>query len=194
MAELLEKNNVGWSSWTYKKLDDVGSSAYSIPHPAHYAVILKYVQCLTPASTNCIPPSESQSDSIMVQLANNAATEKCTFERDVVWALFGKVSSFALSVNPVSVTIRGGSSTSYALSIEPFGFNGVVNLSVSGLPAGATASFSPPSVRTSGRSALRISTAILTATGSYTLNIAGKTNGTSGSGVRTVAVALAIKR
>jgi len=190
MAKLLTANNIGWNSWTYKKLDDVGSSAYSISHPPNYDAILKYVRCLTPTSTDCRPPSQEQADTIMLQLAKNAATANCTYESAVITALFGDVSSFALSVNPISATVRNGFSTGYALSIEPFGFRGIVRLSVNGLPAGATASFTPSSVRTSGTSVLQISTRAGSTAGIYALTITG----TSSTSKRNVTVPLVIQR
>ena len=53
------------------------------------------------------------------------------------------------------------------------GFNSSVNLSVSGLPAGATASFNPASVTPAGSSTLTITTAGGAVPGTYTLTITG---------------------
>jgi hypothetical protein len=68
------------------------------------------------------------------------------------------------------------------------GFTGTVAFSVTGLPSGATATFSPASVTTSGSTTLSVSTSAATPTGSYTLAI----RGTSGPRVRTVNVTLVV--
>jgi regulation of enolase protein 1 (concanavalin A-like superfamily) len=81
---------------------------------------------------------------------------------------------FSISASPSSQTGTQGNNTAYTASISALsGFTGTVNLGVSGLPAGATASFSPTSVAGSGNSALTVSTAATTPTGTYTLTIAG---------------------
>src|SRR5205807_1575236 len=53
------------------------------------------------------------------------------------------------------------------------GFTGTVMLSVSGLPTGATGSFTPTSVTGSGTSNLAVTTASTTPAGTYTLTITG---------------------
>jgi hypothetical protein len=88
------------------------------------------------------------------------------------------VPDFAISTTPSSQTVTAGGGTSFTTTISATnGFGGNVSLSVSGLPTGATASFSPTSVAGSGSSTLSVSTSGSTPAGSYTLTIAG----TSGS-------------
>ena len=85
---------------------------------------------------------------------------------------------FSVSATPASATVVQGNSTSYTVNVNPTGgFTGTVNLSVSGLPSGATASFNPTSVSGSGSSTLTVSTGNNTATGSFRLTITG-TGGT----------------
>ena len=85
---------------------------------------------------------------------------------------------FAISAAPSSQTVSAGSGTTYTPTITASGgFSGVVSLTVSGLPAGATGTFSPASVSGSGSSTLTVTTSASTLTGSYTLSITG----TSGS-------------
>src|SRR5438445_8749086 len=54
------------------------------------------------------------------------------------------VPDFTLSATPASQTVVQGAGTTYAVSITPSGgFTAAVTFTVSGLPGGATASFSP---------------------------------------------------
>jgi hypothetical protein len=83
---------------------------------------------------------------------------------------------FSLSATPASRTITAGNSTSYAVTVAPTGgFAGAVNLSVSGLPTGATQSFDTNP--TTSTSTLTVSTPASTTAGSYPLTITG-TSGT----------------
>jgi serine protease AprX len=96
---------------------------------------------------------------------------------------------FSLSASPASQSIVRGRSASYAVAVTPTGgFGGNVDLSVGGLPAGASASFTPNPATTNAT--LSVQTAAGTKTGAYTLTITG----TSGSLKRTTTVTLQIKR
>ena len=97
---------------------------------------------------------------------------------------------FSISASPSSRTVTQGNSTTYTASISALsGFTGTVNLSVSGLPTGATASFNPTSVAGSGSSTLTVSTATTTPTGTYTLTITGTDGSLSHSTTVTLVVA-----
>ncbi len=95
------------------------------------------------------------------------------------------VADFSLSSSPTSRSIRAGSSTTYAISINRVnGFTGAVTLSVSGLPAGATASWSAnPATGTSSTLTVQTAGGVR---GSSTLTITG----TSGSLQHTATVTL----
>ncbi len=96
---------------------------------------------------------------------------------------------FTVGVTPPSVTVAAGHAGSYSVSIGAAnGFTGSVSLSASGLPSGATATFSPPSVTTAGSSTLTIATGAATPAGSYTLTV----QGTSGSLAHAVSMTLAV--
>ncbi|MDE3099724.1 MAG: fibronectin type III domain-containing protein [Verrucomicrobiota bacterium] len=83
-------------------------------------------------------------------------------------------ADFSLSASPTSQSVTQGNSVYYTNTVSAAnGFNGTVDLSVSGLPANATASFSPPSVSGSGTSTLTVATSTSTSTGTYTLTITG---------------------
>ena len=84
---------------------------------------------------------------------------------------------FSMNTTPSSQTVTSGGSTSYTTSTTALnGFSGTINLSVSGVPSGASASFSPTSVAAGGSSTLSVSSGTA-ATGTYTLTITG-TSGT----------------
>lgn len=86
---------------------------------------------------------------------------------------------FSVAATPASQTVRPGTGTSYSVTVTPSsGFTGNVTFSVTGLPSGATASFSPSSVAGSGSSTLSVITPNSTPTGSYTLTITA-TNGSN---------------
>src|SRR6266851_3842667 len=86
---------------------------------------------------------------------------------------------FSVAATPSSRTIPPGTGTSYSASVTPSnGFSGNVTFSVSGLPSGATATFSPSSVTGSGSSTLSVNTSSSTPTGSYVLTITA-TNGSN---------------
>ncbi len=96
---------------------------------------------------------------------------------------------FSLSASPSSRTVVQGSGTSFTATVTAgTGFSGTVSLSVSGLPAGASASFSPASISTSGSSTLSVSTSSSTAPGSYPLTITA----TSGPLTHTANVTLVV--
>jgi hypothetical protein len=97
--------------------------------------------------------------------------------------------NFTLSATPTSQTVNQGNGTNYTITVTPSGgFTGTVNLSVSGLPSGASASFNPASVTTSGSSTLTVSTSSSTPAGTYTLTATG----TSGSLQQTTTVTLIV--
>ena len=100
------------------------------------------------------------------------------------------VGDFAISATPASQTVQAGNGTSYTTTITPSGgFTGTVNLTASGLPAGASASFAPASVTGgSGSSTLTVSTTAATAAGTYTLTITGASGTLSHSTTVTLVV------
>ena len=95
--------------------------------------------------------------------------------------------SFALSALPASVGINQGSTGTSTISVQSlYGFNGAVALSIAGLPAGVTASFSPTS--TSGTSVLTLAVSSSAAPATSTLTVTG----TSGSLTATTSISLAV--
>jgi hypothetical protein len=97
------------------------------------------------------------------------------------------VPDFTLSASPSTQTVTQGSSTSYGITITPIlGFSGQVTLSVTGLPTGATGTFTPNPAITS--SSLSVTTSTSTPTSTYTLTITGA----SGSLAHSITVSLTV--
>ncbi len=97
---------------------------------------------------------------------------------------------FGLAAAPSSATVTAGGSAGYAVTVSALnGFTGDVSLSVSGLPAGASASFSPATVSGgAGASQLTVTTSAAIAAGTYPLTISGS----SGSSSHTIGVSLVV--
>jgi hypothetical protein len=96
--------------------------------------------------------------------------------------------NFTLSASPASLTVTRGNSGNSTITVTPSGgFTGSVNLSVSGLPAGVTATFGTnPTTSTSVVTLAASSTAT---TGTFTVTITG----TSGTLTHTTTISLTVK-
>ncbi|WAH98347.1 COG1470 family protein [Arthrobacter sp. MMS18-M83] len=96
-----------------------------------------------------------------------------------------------LQLAPTSRSVTQGTSASYNVMVQPTGgFAGNVSLSISGLPAGATAAFSPAVLAPGPGSAsadLNVSTTSATPLGTYSLSLKG-TSGTVQSAVVVVSL------
>jgi photosystem II stability/assembly factor-like uncharacterized protein len=119
------------------------------------------------------------------------ATDGTTHSTSLTYIVTAQaVSDFVLDVSPKSRQIAKKTSTTYTASITATGgFSGVVSFAITGLPAGATASFSPATVNTSGSSKLTVNTAAGTPAGQYTLQI----QASSGSISHTSSVKLTVR-
>jgi Domain of unknown function (DUF1929)/PKD domain len=85
---------------------------------------------------------------------------------------------FTISATPATQSVNAGIGTTYTVTVAPLnGFTGTVTLTASGLPAGATATFSLPSLGGSGTSTLTVSTTADSSASSSTISMTG----TSGS-------------
>jgi hypothetical protein len=83
-------------------------------------------------------------------------------------------TNFSLSISPSSVTVpNGGGTATYTVTItRTGGFSSSVNLTVSGLPAGATDTFNPNPATSS--STLKVTVPSTSASGTYKLKVTGK--------------------
>ena len=98
-------------------------------------------------------------------------------------------SPYSLSGSPGTQTVKPGGSTSYTVTVTPgTGFTGNISFGASGLPSGATATFSPTTVNTSGSTTMTVVTTSTSPAGIYPLTITG----TSGSVSETASVTLAV--
>ncbi|MBZ5642597.1 MAG: choice-of-anchor D domain-containing protein [Acidobacteriia bacterium] len=97
--------------------------------------------------------------------------------------------NFSLTATPALRSVIQGSGTTFTSTVGALGgFTGVVSFSVSGLPTGATGTFSPTTVTGSGSSTLTVTTLTTTPTGTYPLTVTG----TSGSLVHTANTTLVV--
>ncbi len=81
---------------------------------------------------------------------------------------------FSMATSPASGSISPGSSISTTVNTTITNGNAqTVSLTASGLPAGATASFSPPSITSGGSSTLTIATTAATPAGAFTVTVTG---------------------
>jgi len=83
-------------------------------------------------------------------------------------------NDFSISANPTAVSLQqGGSGGSTISTALVSGSAETINLSVSGAPAGTTASLSPPSVSSGGSSTLTLAVGAGTAIGTYPVTVTG---------------------
>jgi regulation of enolase protein 1 (concanavalin A-like superfamily) len=126
------------------------------------------------ASTNVTMASSTKAG-LAVTAHSNSELNSATFSSVAVTNI---AADFAIDATPSSQSVQVGDGTTYTATVTPSGgFSGTVTFSVSGLPTGATGTFSPTSVSGSGSSTLSVSTSGSTPSGSYTLTVSG----TSGS-------------
>ncbi len=97
---------------------------------------------------------------------------------------------FAIAASPSAVSaVQGGSATTTVSTTVSGGFNAAVALSASGLPAGATATFTPTSIAAPGAGSSSLKLAAGTAApGTYTVTVTG----TGGGKTHTATVAFTV--
>jgi hypothetical protein len=87
---------------------------------------------------------------------------------------------FGLSVSPSSRTVFHGGSTTYTVTVSSLnGFAGSVNLSLTGLGSGTTATFAPSSVVAPGTSKLTVKAGGKAVRGTFTLTVTGQSGSTT---------------
>lgn len=89
-----------------------------------------------------------------------------------VWST--SVPDFGITTSPTSVGVSQASQATDTVTVSGLnGFNSSVNLSISGLPSGVTATFSPTSLVPPGSSTLTLSAGPTAAIGSATVTVTG---------------------
>ncbi|GAB4049990.1 hypothetical protein GCM10028775_20430 [Catellatospora paridis] len=98
-------------------------------------------------------------------------------------------NDFSITAAPAAGSVNPGSSLTSTISTAvTAGSSQTVNLSASGLPSGATATFSPASVTTGGSSTLTIATSASTPAGSYPVTVTGTGTGATRTATYTLTV------
>ncbi len=100
-----------------------------------------------------------------------------------------EATDFSLLVTPTAQSVTNGSNATCTVTLGAInGFNGIVTLSVTGLPASVSAGFSPAAVTGSGTSTLSMVISNCAAPGDYPLTVIG----TSTDSMHTAAITLTI--
>ena len=100
---------------------------------------------------------------------------------------------FEVLASPSSQSIGRSASVNYTVTVSPSGgFTGTVALSASGLPSGATASFNPTSITSSGTATLTVTTNNTIAGGSYPITVTGASGSLTNSAPVTLDVQVVI--
>jgi hypothetical protein len=98
-------------------------------------------------------------------------------------------NDFSVSLAPAAGSVQAGSSTTSSVhTAVTSGSAQSVSLTVSGAPAGVTASVSPGSVSAGGNATLSVSTTSAAVSGSYALTVTGTAGSTSHSATYTLTV------
>jgi cardiolipin synthase len=122
-------------------------------------------------------------------MASINSTLTSDFTGGTAWS--GSKANFSVKVSPTALTVNDGSSGTVTVATQVFdGFDSAVSLTASGLPAGATASFSPSSIVApgSGSSTLTITVGASTTAGTYTITVTGKGGSETGTAGLTLTV------
>jgi titin len=81
---------------------------------------------------------------------------------------------FSLTFSPSTQTVVAGNSANYTVNVVPGpNFTGSVSFSATGLPSGASASFSPATITTSGSTTMTVTTSASTPIGNSNLTVTG---------------------
>ena len=147
------------------------------------------------------PPSLSASGNTTLTVSTSGSTPPGTYSLTItandgsitrtasVALLVDPVGDFGLTISPPSQTVNQGDNIGYGVTVSASGgFTSLVNLSVSGIPPGATATLSPTSVQGSGLVSLAIVPGANTPGGTYTITVTGS----SGPLVHTATATLTI--
>ena len=118
-------------------------------------------------STTALPVG---ADTITAQYGGDTNFSASTSAAVTVTVSAPAAPGFSISLSPNSATVTNGSSTTTTVSIQPSGgFSAAVSFACSGLPTGATCSFSPATVTPTGGTAATTTLTIATTSASAAL-------------------------
>jgi hypothetical protein len=121
---------------------------------------------------------------ITITGTGTSATHSVTYTLTV-----NAANDFSISISPTSGTVTaGGSTTATVSTATTSGTAQTVNLSATGLPSGATASFNPASVTSGNSSTATFATSSSTPAGTYSVTVTG----TGSSATHSVAYSLTV--
>ena len=160
---------------------EVGIATVTGPPLAWYDTVNGEIGDICNAQQATIIGTDNASYVVQTEFSN--AQNNC-----VVTGPSGPVNDFSMAVSPSSVSVTTGASGTATVSTAlTKGVAQTVNLTVAGVPAGATASFSPTSVSSGASSTLTINSGTA-APGTYTLTVTG----TGSAATHTAALSLTI--
>lgn len=152
------------------------------------------------AAATFIPPTLTASGTAALTVQTSSGTPTGRFPLTISASTPGGVVSaraelsvdgFTLRIADPSMAVNAGTAAQYSITIAPAGsFSDFVDLSVDGVPSGATAAFSPASPRAPGSSILRVSTAAQLA-GVFSMRVRGRAR--SSGLVREVPITLTVR-
>jgi len=112
------------------------------------------------------------------QTNNDGVVDVVQFQDVILAVTFEAPLDFSVSASPSSRSINPGVSTTYQVTLNPFGgFSDSVSLSVEGLPSGVTGIFDSSTVTPTATAILTVTTVSATPIGAYTLTIKGSGGG-----------------
>jgi len=115
-----------------------------------------------------VPSGIEAGPSLLYVIANGIASPSAS-------VTVNPAPDISLAIAPASATVKRGASATYTVTLSSGnGFNGIVDLSVSGAPANAAVALNPTSlVGGSGTSTLTLRTSKKTSLGTFTLTVTG---------------------
>lgn len=132
-----------------------------------------------------VPNTASTNAIIMVQCANGTFFDVS----NNVFAITAATNDYTVSLTPASVSACQGTDAIYTVNIGQIGsYNTSVVLSATGLPSGATATFTPSSVTPAGTSTLTISGTSGVTPGTYSFTVQGDASGNIHTAAATLSV------
>jgi len=193
-----------WSTPDSQTVAPGGSTSYSISALSlsgfNKSVALTVSGAPAGMTTSFSPPSISGTASSVLTVNVSSSVAPATYTLTITGSnalltdsvtvdVIVDPASFELAASPALQTTNPGLGATFTVSSIPVaGFSGNVDLTVSGVPAGVTASFAPTPISGTTFSTLTVSASSSTATGSYPLTITG----TSGGITKSVTVTLVV--